>query len=34
MSHTLYQDTRNANLLGRAHLHYRELSYGAGQGNL
>ena len=27
MSHTLYQDTRTANLLGRAHLHYRELSY-------
>ena len=27
MSHTLYEGGRTANLLGRAHLHYRELSY-------
>lgn len=27
MSHTLYEGSRTANLLGRAHLHYRELSY-------
>lgn len=27
MAHTLYEGQKAANLLGRAHLHYRELSY-------
>lgn len=27
MAHTLYKGQRSANLLGRAHLHYKELSY-------